>query len=56
MHDKANRIGALVMHLAAAEAVLSGFTFENRDFNAEEEKMGRSFRFGSKAVEMISRA
>jgi hypothetical protein len=33
------------MHLAAAE-VLSGFTFENRDFNAEERKMGRSFRFG----------
>jgi hypothetical protein len=34
----ANRIGALVMHLAAAEAYYQVFTFENREFNAEEEK------------------
>ena len=39
LHDKeANRIGALVMHLAAAEAYYQVFTFENRDFNAEEKK------------------
>ena len=39
LHDKeANRIGALVMHLAAAEAYYQVFTFESRDFNAEEKK------------------
>ncbi|MFV8368703.1 DinB family protein [Flavobacterium sp. LB2R40] len=39
LHDKeANRIGALVLHLAAAEAYYQVFTFENRDFNAEEKK------------------
>jgi hypothetical protein len=37
LHDeKANRIGSLIMHLAAAEAYYQVFTFENRDFNAEE--------------------
>jgi uncharacterized damage-inducible protein DinB len=36
--DKANRIGALVMHLAAAEAYYQVFTFENREFNEEEKK------------------
>lgn len=39
LHDeKANRIGALVMHLAAAEAYYQVLTFENREFNAEEKK------------------
>jgi hypothetical protein len=39
LHDeKANRIGSLIMHLAAAEAYYQVFTFENRDFNAEEKK------------------
>lgn len=39
LHDEeANRIGALVMHLAAAEAYYQVFTFENREFNAEEKK------------------
>ena len=38
MDDKANRIGALVMHLAAAEAYYQVFTFENREFNEEEKK------------------
>lgn len=36
--DKANRIGSLIMHLAAAEAYYQVRTFENRDFNAEEKK------------------
>ncbi len=36
--DKANRIGALIMHLAAAEAYYQVLTFENRDFNEEEKK------------------
>ncbi|WP_240723430.1 DinB family protein [Flavobacterium sp. GT3P67] len=39
LHDEqANRIGSLIMHLAAAEAYYQVFTFENRDFNAEEKK------------------
>lgn len=40
LHDEeANRIGALVMHLAAAEKYYQVFTFENRDFNEEEKKI-----------------
>lgn len=38
MDDKANTIGSLVMHLAAAEAYYQVFTFENREFNEEEKK------------------
>ncbi|SKC77780.1 mycothiol transferase [Ohtaekwangia koreensis] len=38
MDDKANSIGALVMHLAAAEAYYQVYTFENREFNEEEKK------------------
>ncbi|MFV5687256.1 DinB family protein [Flavobacterium sp. ZT3R25] len=39
LHDEqANRIGSLIMHLAAAETYYQVFTFENRDFNAEEKK------------------
>jgi len=36
--DKANRIGSLIMHLAAAEAHYQVFTFEGRGFNEEEKK------------------
>ncbi len=36
--DKANRIGTLIMHLAAAEAFYQVFTFEGRTFNEEEKK------------------
>lgn len=39
LHDEqANRIGSLIMHLAAAESYYQVFTFENRDFNTEEKK------------------
>jgi len=39
LHDeKANRIGALIMHLAAAEVYYQVSTFENRGFNEEEKK------------------
>lgn len=39
LHDeKANRIGSLIMHLAAAEVYYQVYTFENRDFNEEEKK------------------
>lgn len=36
MDDKANRIGSLIMHLAATEAFYQVYTFENREFNDEE--------------------
>ncbi|MRX40773.1 DUF664 domain-containing protein [Flavobacterium sp. LC2016-23] len=40
LHDEqANRIGALVMHLAAAEKYYQVFTFEKREFNEEEKKI-----------------
>lgn len=38
MDEKANRIGALIMHLAAAEAYYQVYTFENRGFNDEEKE------------------
>lgn len=38
LDEKANSIGALVMHLAAAEAYYQVFTFEGRGFNDEEKK------------------
>jgi hypothetical protein len=39
LHDeKANSIGALIMHLAAAEKIYQLYTFENRGFNDEERK------------------
>ena len=37
LNEKANSIGALIMHLAASEAYYQVFTFENRGFNEEEE-------------------
>ena len=38
LDEKANSIGALIMHLAAAEAYYQVYTFEGRGFNEEEEK------------------
>jgi len=38
LDEKANRIGALVMHLAAAEAYYQVYTFENRGFTKEEKE------------------
>lgn len=51
LHDeKANRIGALIMHLAAAEVLYQVSTFENRDFNDEEkEKWYIALHLGPKA-------
>ncbi|MFC4634943.1 DinB family protein [Dokdonia ponticola] len=45
--DEANSIGALVMHLAAAEVLYQVRTFENRGFNKEEEeKWGAALSLG----------
>lgn len=51
LHDeKANRMGALIMHLAAAEAFYQVRTFENRGFNeAEQEKWGSALSLGDGA-------
>lgn len=36
--EKANSVGALLLHLAASEAYYQVYTFENRGFNEEEKK------------------
>lgn len=52
LDEKANRIGALVMHLAAAEVYYQVYTFENRGFNEEEKKKWQlGFDLGKKAQE-----
>ncbi len=38
LDDNANRIGAMIMHLAATEAYYQVYTFENRGFNKDEQK------------------
>jgi uncharacterized damage-inducible protein DinB len=38
LDEEANRIGALILHLAATEKYYQVYTFENRGFNAEEKK------------------
>lgn len=50
LDENANSIGALVMHLAAAEAQFQVFTFEHRLFNKEEvEKWGDALMLGPAA-------
>ena len=38
LDKKANRIGAMILHLAATEAYYQVYTFENRQFNSAERK------------------
>lgn len=50
MDEKANSVGALIMHLAAAEAYYQVFTFEGRGFNEEEkEKWQVALNLGEEA-------
>lgn len=50
--ENANRIGALIMHLAATEAYYQVYTFEKRGFNKEEkEKWETALDLGEKARE-----
>ena len=50
LDEKANSIGALVMHLAAAEAYYQVYTFEGRGFNEEEkEKWQTALELGEEA-------
>ncbi|WP_117881741.1 DinB family protein [Aureibaculum luteum] len=45
----ANRIGALIYHLAATEKYYQLYTFENRGFNKEEEKWTTALSLGDNA-------
>lgn len=50
LDDKANRIGAMIMHLAATEVYYQALTFENRQLNEEEiEKWGVALSLGDEA-------
>ena len=55
LDEKANSVGALIMHLAAAEAYYQVFTFEGRGFNDEEkEKWQVALDLGAKAREKFT--
>lgn len=50
LDENANRIGAMIMHLAATEAFYQVYTFENREFNeAEEAKWMKGLMLGEDA-------
>lgn len=54
LDDKANRIGAIIYHLAATEAYYQVFTFEKRVFNDEEKKKWEvALSLGDKAREEL---
>jgi len=49
LDDDANRIGALILHLAATEKYYQLYTFEGRDFNAEEANWDMAQKLGPQA-------
>ncbi|MFK7925368.1 MAG: DinB family protein [Bacteroidia bacterium] len=50
LDEDANRIGALILHLAATEKYYQVYTFENRGFNKiEQEKWGAALSLGDDA-------
>ena len=54
LDNEANRIGAMILHLAATEAYYQVYTFENRGFNREEsKKWDIALNLGSKARDDI---
>lgn len=54
LDEEANRIGALILHLAATEKYYQVYTFENRGFNAEEkEEWETALNLGDAARESI---
>lgn len=54
LDDKANRVGAMIMHLAATEAIYQKLSFEGREFNQEEEeKWNTALNLGDKAREEL---
>lgn len=53
LDDEANRIGALIYHLAATEKYYQLYTFENRGFNKDEEKWETALSLGDQARETL---
>jgi len=54
LDDEANRIGALILHLAATEKYYQVYTFENRGFNdTEKEEWETALNLGDAARESI---
>lgn len=50
LDDEANRIGALILHLAATEKYYQVYTFENRGYNQDETKKWQTpMNLGAKA-------
>ncbi len=49
LDDQANRIGALILHLAATEKYYQVYTFENRGFNRSESIWDRALSLGDDA-------
>jgi len=49
LDEDANRIGALILHLAATEKYYQLYTFEGRDFNAAEIDWDMAQKLGPKA-------
>lgn len=54
LDEEANRIGAMILHLAAIEKYYQVYTFENRGFTKEEQKKwGPALDLGTEARESI---
>lgn len=54
LDDKANRIGAMIMHLAATEVYYQKYTFDGRGFNEEEnKKWGAALSLGDAGREQL---
>jgi len=53
LDENANRIGAMIYHLAATEKYYQLYTFEGRDFNADERMWDLAQRLGSNARENL---
>lgn len=49
LDEDANRIGALILHLAATEKYYQVYTFENRGFNKEEQHWEKALSLGDAA-------
>lgn len=48
---EANRVGALILHLAATEKYYQLYTFENRGFNSSESEWSTALNLGDRARE-----
>lgn len=53
LDDKANRIGAMIMHLAATEKYYQLYTFENRGFNGKETDWSVALSLGDPARDIL---